>query len=133
MSVCISHHSHAFYMSAHLFLLGADHFNNISFRIQAVKVVTEQLSAASCYVFPVSSKCLPQRPVLKHTECCCITIGNQISHPYRSNKILFSGIFTDDRHMNHPPFLAHGPHQMQAECSSFAHTKYRMFNCRRSW
>jgi hypothetical protein len=57
--------------------------NNISRGVHIAKLLTVEVSAASCYTISLRSKYSPQHPVLKKSRSVCfLNVTDKFSHPY---------------------------------------------------
>jgi len=66
-----------------------DHYNNIWWSIQVLKLLTMHSSPAGRHFVPFTSEYSPQQPVLKHPQSALFPVcaRDQVPHPYERNKI----------------------------------------------
>jgi hypothetical protein len=86
--VCISHLSHAFYMSLSFQHPWFDHPNNIWWNVQVTKLLIMHSSLASRHFLPFEFKYSPQHPVLKHSQSMFFPyMTDHVSRAYKTCKI----------------------------------------------
>jgi hypothetical protein len=94
-TVCISHLSHACYITRPSYLPWFDHPNNSWWRLQVMKLLIMQSSPVSRHLLPLRSKCSPRYPVLKHCQSVffsstTLTFHTDQTPPWSNRTVLHS-------------------------------------------